>query len=139
MSVSRRDTVHIEAPASDILRILLDAAALPDWNPAFSAVSAERPATVGQPIPVWVRGLLCGELVYDRISDCEVAMTTEVPGLTEQCTWQLDQTPGGTMVTHAFTQSGWLAELLEPSSRDTAGRRVARLRRRVAQAMSVAG
>ena len=139
MSVSRQDTVRIEAPAGDILQILLDVAALPDWNPAFSEVWAELPAKVGLPIPVRVRGLLTGELVYDRISDREVAMTIQVPGLTERCTWQLDVTPGGTTVTHAFTQSGWLAELLEPSTREAASLRVTRLRKRVAQALSVAG
>jgi len=130
--------VHIEAPVSDILRILLDAAALPEWDPAFSEVRAELPATVGQSIPVQVRGLLEGELLYDRISDHEVATTTQVPGLAEQGTWQLDVTPGGTTVTHAFTQSGWLAELLEPSTRQDARLRVTRLRRRVAQSLSVA-
>lgn len=46
MSVSRQDTVHIDAQVSDILAILLDSAALPEWNPAFSAVSAEGPAAV---------------------------------------------------------------------------------------------
>ena len=137
MSVSRQDTVHIQAPASEILAILLDAAALPQWNPAFSAVSPRGPATVGQPHPIRVRGFLRGELVYDRISDREVAVTIRIPGMTEQGTWQLAESPGGTTVTHAFTQSGALAELLEPSTRNVATLRVNRLRERVAHPHAV--
>lgn len=131
MSVSRQDTVHIEAPVSDVLAILLDAAALPEWNPAFSAVSAEGSATVGQPNAIRVKGFLRGELVYDRISGSEVAMTIRIPGLTEQGTWRLAESRGGTTVTHAFTQSGVLAEMLEPATRDVASLRVNRLRERV--------
>lgn len=137
MSVSRQDTVHIDAQASDILAILLDAAALPEWNPAFSAVSAEGPATVGLPNPIRVKGLLRGELVYDRISDSEVAITIRIPGLTEQGTWQLAESPSGTTVTHSFTQSGMLAQLLEPATRDVASLRVNRLRERVAHPRAV--
>jgi hypothetical protein len=137
MSVSRQDTVHIDAPASDILEILLAAAALPEWNPAFSSVSAKGPATVGRPTPIRVRGSLRGEMVYDRISDSEIATTMRIPGLTERGTWQLTEIPAGTTVTHAFTQSGVLAELLEPSTRDVAGLRVHRLRERIAHPRAV--
>lgn len=137
MSVSRQDTVHIQAPASEILAILLDPAALPEWNPAFSEVSAEGTATVGLSNPIRVRGLLRGELVYDRISDSEVAMTMRIPGMTEQGTWQLAESPGGTTVTHAFTQSGMLAQLLESATRDVAGLRVNRLREWVAHPHAV--
>lgn len=63
--------------------------AFPEWNPAFSAVSAERPATVRQHYPIRVRGFLRGELVYDRISDSEIAVTMRIPGLTERGTWSL--------------------------------------------------
>jgi len=120
-----------------VLAILLDAASLPQWNPAFSAVSAEGPATVGLPNPIRVKGVLRGELVYDRISDSEVAITIRIPGLTEQGTWQLAKSAGGTTVTHAFTQSGVLAELLEPSTRNVASLRVNRLRERVANPHAV--
>ena len=137
MSVSRQDTVHIEAPASEILAILLDPAALPEWNPAFSEVFAEGTATVGKPNPIRVRGLLRGALVYDRISDSEVAITIRIPGLTEQGTWQLARSGGGTTVTHAFTQSGMLAQLLESATRDVASLRVNRLRARVANPRAV--
>ena len=137
MSVSRQDTVHINAPASDIFAILLDAAALPEWNPAFSSVSAKVPVSVGQRIPIRVRGFLRGELVYERINDTEVATTMRIPGLTEVGTWQLAMVPGGTTVTHAFTQSGALAELLEPSTRDVASLRVNWLRERLAHPHAV--
>jgi|SRR5664280_2093099 len=137
MSVSRQDTVHIQAPASEILAILLEPAALPEWNPAFSEVSAEGTAAVGLRSPIRVRGLLRGELVYDAISEREVAITIRIPGMTEQGTWQLEQSPGGTTVTHAFTKSGMLAQLLEPATRDVAGLRVSRLRERVAHPHAV--
>lgn len=78
-----------------------------------------------------------GELVYDRISDSEVAITIRIPGMTEQGTWQLTQGAGGTNVTHAFTQSGMLAQLLESATRDVASLRVNRLRERVAHPHAV--
>lgn len=137
MSVSRQDTVHIQAPASEILAILLDPAALPEWNPAFSEVCAEGTARVGLPNPIRVRGLLRGELVYDAISERDVAITIRIPGMTEQGTWQLADSPGGTTVTHAFTQSGMLAQLLESATRDVASLRVSRLRQRVAHPHAV--
>jgi carbon monoxide dehydrogenase subunit G len=129
--------VHIQAPAGEILAILLDPAALPEWNPAFSEVSAEGTARVGLPNPIRVRGLLRGELVYDAISEREVAITIRIPGMTEQGTWQLADSPGGTTVTHAFTQSGMLAQLLESATRDVASLRVSRLRERVAHPHAV--
>ena len=137
MSVSRQDTVRIQAPASEILAILLDPGALPEWNPAFSEVSAEGAATVGLPNPIRVRGFVRGELVYDAISEREVAITIRIPGMTERGTWALEQSQGGTTVTHAFTQSGMLAHLLESATRDVAGLRVARLAERVAHPHAV--
>jgi hypothetical protein len=52
-------------------------------------------------------------------------------------TWQLAKSAGGTTVTRAFTQSGVLAELLEPSTRNVASLGVNRLRERVANPHAV--
>jgi hypothetical protein len=72
-------------------------------------------------------------MVYKRISDSEIATTMRIPGLTEKVTWQLTEILGGTSVTHKFSQSGVLAELLESSTREVASLRVNRLRQRVAR------
>lgn len=40
MTITRRDSIRIEAPIGRLGDILLDAAHLPEWNPAFTAVTA---------------------------------------------------------------------------------------------------
>ena len=130
MTITRRDSIRIEAPIGRLRDILLDAAHLPEWNPAFTAVTVEGVVRPGEAIPIRVRGVLKGRLVYDRVDPDVLEMTVTVPGLTERASWALGEADGATTVVHEVHQQGPLAEWLEPSTRDVATLRLSRLRDR---------
>jgi len=131
MDINRKDAVTVDASASEVLEILVDAGALPEWNPAFSAVSAAGPTRVGEPVGIRVQGVLRGQLTYDRISSSGIDMTIRIPGLAEHGTWLLEPAGPRTRVTHEFTQTGSLARALEAGTRNVATLRVTRLRERL--------
>jgi hypothetical protein len=131
VTITRRDTINIPASSSALRSILLDAAHLPDWNPAFSAVTAQGAVRAGEPLAIRVRGVLKGRLVYDRVDADAIEMTVTVPGLTEHSSWRLAAAGEATTVTHELSQRGPLAEWLEPATRDIATLRLTRLLERV--------
>lgn len=130
MTLTRTDHIHVAAPRSVVLDVLVDVAALPDWNPAITHLTGRGVAVVGHPYPVRVRGLLGGHLVYDRVETGLVRMSIDVPGLAENGHWALEEEDGATTVRHGYTQTGPLARLLEPATREVARWRLERLRAR---------
>ncbi|CAN5486500.1 hypothetical protein BH23ACT6_BH23ACT6_21640 [soil metagenome] len=76
MEIYRDDAITVNAPAAAVLDVLLDAATLPEWNPALSGVHAPPGrASLDMEIPVGVQGLLMGTLIYKEAGPDTVSMT----------------------------------------------------------------
>lgn len=130
MGIRRRDTQTVPHPPSTVLAILRDGGQLAQWNPAFGSSTGHAAATVGSEVRITVKGLP-GMLTYEHVALDKVSIRIHIPGLTETSTWWLEAPPGGTRVTHELQQTGPLARLLEPGTRDVATLRLDRLARRL--------
>lgn len=107
--------------------LLLRPLALPEWNPAFTAIGGSATATVGERHPLSATGGLRGEFRYTEISPTRIGMAWEVPGMRETCTWTLEAVPGGTRVTHDVERHGPLAFALRGALARLPGLRLDRL------------
>lgn len=122
--------ILISAPPPVVRQILLEPTALAEWNPAFLSVQGPRSAVTQQRYPIQVRGGLHGHWEYRQITDEFIEGYWEVPGLTENNTWQLRPYNSGTHVTHSFQHRGALAALLRPAFANVAELRLNRLAER---------
>lgn len=120
----------IRAPLHTVRQILLEPSALPDWNPAFLSVNAPHTATAGPRYPLRTRGALRGFLEYRHITDTRITAHWEVPGLTEDHTWQLHPDSNHTHTTHTLHHHGTLATLLRPAFTNAPALRLDRLAQR---------
>lgn len=123
----------VAAPPAQVREVLLDAAAVPEWNPAIRSLTGPDRAQVGESYPVVVRGGLRGQATWTRIEAGRVDVRIAVPGLTEDGWWQLTPQPGGTLVVHGFSHRGPLAAVLSRAFRGVAELRLARLAGRVSR------
>jgi polyketide cyclase/dehydrase/lipid transport protein len=122
--------LRIPVPRTVVRAILLEPATLPEWNPAFRAITAGWRAQLGVRYPIAVRGGLTGYLEYTAAGTRYVNMRWRVPGLAETSTWQLIPYGTGTVVRHTFQHTGPLAALLRGVFHDVADLRLYRLAER---------
>lgn len=103
-------TKSISAPSKAITEILLNAPALPLWNPALSSVS--QPSPDGS-YPVIFHGILRGRLNY-LTKPGEIIMFIDTPGLKELSSWIISPSEKEkyTIVTHRIRQRGFLTSLI---------------------------
>ena len=126
MTVERATRV-VRADAARVRELLSRPLELPDWNPAFTRLTGPATAVQDHPYELVTRGGLHGTFRYTAILEHRVDMRWEVPGLSETGTWMLEPVPGGTKVTHEFTQAGPLAVALRRAMRGVATLRLERL------------
>ncbi|HLU33334.1 MAG TPA: SRPBCC family protein [Natronosporangium sp.] len=124
----------VAASPARVRQILLDAAAVPEWNPAIRSLAGPDRARLGEHYPVVVRGGLRGEITWTRIEAWRVEMRIAVPGFTEDGWWRLTPQDGGTLVAHGFSHRGPLAVVLTRAFRGVVELRLARLAGRVGRA-----
>lgn len=128
--MSHHSTRLIKASPDAVHAVLLNAAELAEWNPAFRSIVAPTQATAHQPYPITGPAGLSGHLAYTGISPDLIEMTWQVTGFHETCTWRLDAVGEYTQVTHEFRHSGPLARLLRSAFRGVAELRLDRLSQR---------
>ncbi|MDN3354362.1 SRPBCC family protein [Actinomadura sp. DC4] len=129
---SQEATRFIDAPPAAIRDALLDARALPDWNPAFQSIEAPARAATGARYPIVVRGLH-GHWEYTLIAEDRIEAVWQIPGFRETGVWRWEARGAGTVVTHAFEHRGGLARVLAGAYRGVAELRLDRLTLRTAQ------
>lgn len=122
--------ILIAAPPPVVRQILLEPAALAEWNPAFLSIRGPHLAAVGQRYVIQVRGGLNGHWEYRRISEELIEGYWEVPGFKETNDWKLRPHGSGTHVTHSFQHRGPLAAVLRPAFANVAELRLNRLAQR---------
>jgi uncharacterized protein YndB with AHSA1/START domain len=95
-------------PPEAVRRVLFEAAAIADWNPALSSVTAPPgPAVVGRAYPIRIRDLVGGRITYLEIGSGLVVYRLVAPGADERGEWRLEEARGGgTMVTHRMEHRG---------------------------------
>jgi hypothetical protein len=128
----RSSQVSVDASPAVVRRILLEASALAEWNPAFLSIQAPETAAAGQRYPIRTRGGLSGYLEYRDIADERIVGHWEVPGLSEDHVWELRAAGGRTEVRHSFEHRGLLAAVLRAAFADVAQMRLDRLAQRAA-------
>jgi uncharacterized protein YndB with AHSA1/START domain len=123
-------SITIPAGLADVRACLLDADALPRWNPAFTAI--ERSATSPESYVVTVRGIVKGTFRYDLVEPKRLEGSWSFPGFHESNQWVLAESGDGTTtVTHSFQNSGPVATLLGSAFATVAEQRLTRLSREV--------
>jgi hypothetical protein len=127
----QQKTARIQADVRDVREVLLEAAQVADWNPAFLSIAGSPSARVGDPHRIRVRGGLSGHFQYDLISPDRIESSWQVTGFHETNYWLLQAVDHSTVVTHGFTQRGPLASLLRGATAGVAELRLARLKTRV--------
>ncbi|AVH55802.1 MULTISPECIES: SRPBCC family protein [Streptomyces] len=135
---TRSSHILIPAPPDVVRQILLEPTELADWNSAFLTIQGPKHAIVGERYPIVVRGGLRGHWAYRQITDELIEGRWDVPGLTEENSWQLRPHGSGTHVTHALQQRGALASVLRSATVNVAELRLERLYKR-AEARVLAG
>ncbi|POX43750.1 SRPBCC family protein [Streptomyces sp. Ru72] len=131
--------VLINAPVDVVRQILLEPAALADWNPAFLSIEAPRTAVVGQRYPIKVKGGLSGFLEYRAISGTLIEAHWETVGFREDHSWELNAHRGGAHVRHTFEHHGVLAGVLRSAFAGVAELRLGRLAARAEARNTPAG
>lgn len=106
MSVASR---NVAASAELVLGILLRPLALPQWNPAFLAISGPAYPATSHAYSLTVVGGIRGEFRYLGIRPDRVEMEWNVPGMFERCSWVLEPAHDGTRVRHELQRTGPLA------------------------------
>lgn len=131
-------TAHrdIAATPGALSRIILDVAALADWNPALCAVedTDDAVAIEGKPYPVSTRIPGPATLTYELVSDTRVTWRLAVPGGAEVGDWELRAHANGTYVRHTMEHSGAVFKLLRNAMRPVPVLRLDRLAARAAAA-----
>jgi hypothetical protein len=122
--------LSIPVPRTIVRAILLEPAALPEWNPAFRAITAGWRAQVGVRYPVAVRGGLTGYFLYTATGERRIESTWRIPGLAETNSWTLIPDASGTLVRHTFESTGPVAALLRGTFENVADLRLERLSER---------
>lgn len=79
----------VTSSPDQVRAVLLDAPALPEWNPAFLSVRGPYPATTQHRYTLTVRPGLRGTWQYTSIQDERVEAGWHVPGFTETASWAL--------------------------------------------------
>ncbi|MER6593573.1 SRPBCC family protein [Micromonospora purpureochromogenes] len=130
-TTNERATRLVDAPPSQVRLLLIDARAIPGWNPAIRAIDGPAEAPTGVQYAIKVRGGLSGTWEYTRIDERHIDVTWRVPGFLETGTWLLGPHGGGTMVTHQFQHQGPLAHMLSNAFRGVAELRLDRLAQQV--------
>ena len=125
----------IDATLSQVRAVLLDALALPDWNPAFTSINGPATAAVQADYRLTVRPGLRGHLTYDVIEPITIRMSWHVPGFSETGSWHLVGHGIRTLVRHDFRHTGPLASALGGAYRGVAELRLRRLANRLARAL----
>jgi hypothetical protein len=132
---SYQSQLSIPVPRGMIRGILLEPAALPEWQQWLRAVSAPYRGQVGVRYPVTVRGGLGGHLTYAMTGERRVELGWRVPGMAQSDTWTLIPDGSGTLVRHAIEASGPVARLFRGSLEDAADLRLQRLAERAMRRM----
>jgi hypothetical protein len=127
---SYRAQLDIPVPHTIVRAILLEPAALPEWNPAFRAITAGWRAQVGIRYPIAVRGGLTGYFQYTATGERRIEGNWRVPGLAETHSWILIPDRNGTLVRHWLENSGPVAALLRGAFENVADLRLERLSER---------
>ena len=129
-------TISIPASLADVRACLLDADALPRWNPAFTAI--QRSATSPDTYAVTVRGIVKGTFRYDLVQPERLEGSWSFPGFHEANQWLLNENSDGTTtVTHSFQNSGPVATLLGSAFATVAEQRLTRLAHEVASRLAL--
>jgi hypothetical protein len=121
----------IPATTQALRTVLLDPAALPDWNPALRSVAAGHHAETGVRHRVTALAGLSGHLEYLEIGERRITVHLKVQGMREDGWWLLTPQGSGTRVEHGFAHGGPLARLLSGPYRGVAQLRLQRLDERV--------
>ncbi|WP_405590982.1 hypothetical protein [Streptomyces sp. NBC_01190] len=122
--------ILINAPVHVVRRILLDPSAIPEWNPAFRAITAPATATANLPYPIETRDGLLGHYEFRSIIGTRIEAQWDVPGFTEHQLWELSPYNYGTHVRHTVEHRGNLTSLLRPAFASAASLRLNRLAQR---------
>lgn len=117
----------IPVPRTIVRAILLEPAALPEWNPAFRAITAGWRAQVGVRYPIAVRGGLTGYFQYTATGERRIEGNWRIPGLAETHGWLLISDGDGTLVRHWSEHTGPVASLLRGAFENVAELRLERL------------
>jgi hypothetical protein len=125
--VGHHAELGIPVPRMIVRAILLEPAALPEWNPAFRGITAGWRAQVGVRYPLAVRGGLTGYFQYTATGERRIEGNWRVPGLAETHSWILIPDGDGTLVRHWFENTGPLAALLRGAFENVADLRLERL------------
>lgn len=129
MSATGSASLLVDAPRPTVHAVLLDALALPAWNPAFLRVTGPSEAGLAAPYRITVRPGLSGVFTYETVEPGHVRMVWQVPGFAETADWWLHAEGERTLVRHDFTHQGPLAAVLRQAYQGVAGLRLDRLRR----------
>lgn len=121
----------IPADIERIRDVLLDPLELPAWNPAFLDLRGPRDAVEDQEYALTALRGLRGTFAYTHIGPTTIAMTWQVPGMRERCTWTLLAEPAGTVVTHELSRTGPVAAMLRHALSGLSDLRLERLAQRV--------
>jgi hypothetical protein len=119
--------LSIPVPRTIVRAILLEPAALPEWNPAFRAITAGWRAQLGVRYPIAVRGGLTGYYQYFATGERRIEATWRIPGLAETHSWILIPDGNGTLVRHWFENTGPVVALLRGAFENVADLRLERL------------
>lgn len=122
--------LSIPVPRVIVRAILLEPSALPEWNAGLRAITAGWRAQVGVRYPVAVRGGLTGYLLYTATGERRIETTWRIPGLAESNSWTLIPDGSGTLVRHAFENTGPVAMMLRGTFENAADVRLERLAER---------
>jgi Polyketide cyclase / dehydrase and lipid transport len=117
----------IPVPPVIVRAILLEPAALPEWNPGFRSVGGPERARPDTRYPIAVRGGLTGFLEYAAIGDRRIEVGWHVAGLTEAGSWALTPEGNQTRVRYRVERTGPLTVLTRAGTGDLAGQRLRRL------------
>ncbi|HEY2673601.1 MAG TPA: SRPBCC domain-containing protein [Rugosimonospora sp.] len=128
---SQPASMRLPAPPDQVHAILVDPLALPQWNEAFLSISGPPRPVPGLRYRLTVRPGLPGHWEYTAIQPDRVEAVWGMPGFHEQATWTLRPQDGGTLVTHDFQHTGWLASVLSNAYRGVEDLRLRRLERRL--------
>ncbi|MFD6447581.1 hypothetical protein ACFWEJ_20925, partial [Promicromonospora sp. NPDC060204] len=104
MSATGSASLLVDAPRPTVHAVLLDALALPAWNPAFLRMTGPSEAGVSEsdpfesdpsegglaaPYRITVRPGLSGVFTYETVEPGHVRMVWQVPGFAETADWWL--------------------------------------------------
>ncbi len=131
---TQQNEILIRAPLERVREILLRPLELPEWNPAFTALTGPAHPAEGDSYGLTIRSGLTGSLTYEHIDIQHVALHWSTVGFRESATWSLEPIGTATRVVHEFDHEGGLALLLRQAFRTVAQQRNERLKERAESA-----